>query len=167
MEHIWAPWRMEYVGGLAGKGKACFLCEALAGDDDAGSLVLRRGERCFVIVNRYPYNNGHLMVAVNRHEGDLAALTEEETSEMMRLAREGQRALSEEIRPHGFNIGINVGRTAGAGVADHLHLHVVPRWDGDTNFMATVGRTRVISQSLEDLYAKLKPRFEGVGGAGR
>lgn len=160
MERLWAPWRMEYI--RAPKTGECFICEAVAADPsrDREVLVLHRGELACVILNKYPYNNGHLMVAPARHEGEFGKLTGEELSEIMRLAQTSERIIRNEMRPDAFNIGLNLGRAAGCGLADHLHLHVVPRWTGDTNFMPVFADCHVIPQALEELWDLLRPRFE-------
>jgi len=151
---IWAPWRMAYV--LEPHGEGCFLCEAVASDDDAKNFVLERRERCISIFNRFPYNNGHLLVAPRAHKGDLGELDEAELAELAALTRDTQQLLARALSPHGFNIGLNLGTCAGAGVPGHLHVHVVPRWNGDTNFMPVVAGTKVIVQSLEALYQVLR-----------
>ena len=157
MKNLWAPWRMEYI--LSDKSSGCFLCEAAEGKDDRAALVLCRRENCFCILNKYPYNNGHLPIAPYRHKPDLEDLTEEEMLGLMVLTRDVQSALKKEIAPHGFNIGANVGDVAGAGVPGHFHIHVIPRWTGDTNFMAVVSETKVIPQSLEELWDQLRRHF--------
>ena len=165
MEHknLWAPWRIQYVQGLddkplaAGKKKGCFICHDLEHpQDDDENLVLWRTGKSLVILNRYPYNNGHLLIAPVRHIPDLDDASEEEMLDMIKLIRESQKALSHAIKPHGFNVGMNFGRCAGAGLPGHLHIHVVPRWDGDTSFMSVCANTDVISQSLTELLALLK-----------
>ena len=157
MEHLWSPWRLAYItGGAAVEG--CIFCRALD-DPEAAALILHRGPTCFVILNLYPYNNGHLMVIPNRHIGTLGAATADELSEMMALTRSAEVALTEAYAPHGLNMGINLGKPAGAGVLDHVHMHVVPRWNGDTNFMTVVGGTRVLPETLPDTAAKLRPLF--------
>jgi ATP adenylyltransferase len=156
MKQMWAPWRMEYIGESMGDG--CFLCRYFAepaGRDEA-NLVVRRGARCAVVMNRYPYSNGHLMVAPYRHAGTLDALEADEQADMMALASWCTRALGAIMKPHGFNIGINQGLVAGAGLKDHIHLHVVPRWNGDTNFMPVFGEVKVIPQALEDVWTLLR-----------
>ena len=158
MEHLWSPWRLAYITGEANSG-GCVFCNALT-DPDAARLVVHRGATCFVILNLFPYNNGHLMVIPNRHIGSLTVTTEEELSELMRLTRTAEAALAQAYSPHGINMGINLGKPAGAGVLDHLHMHVVPRWNGDTNFMTVVGRTRVLAEELSDTAARLRPIFE-------
>jgi ATP adenylyltransferase len=156
-QRIWAPWRLEYVKDASkDKDSECIFCAALeAGDDDA-SLIVRRGERSFVILNKFPYTNGHLMVAPYEHIAELQGLDEETMAEIMALAQRGIAALETSYSPHGYNVGFNQGRVAGAGVEHHIHMHVVPRWGGDTNFMPVLGDTRVINQTLEDSYATLK-----------
>ncbi|OGG45982.1 MAG: HIT family hydrolase [Candidatus Handelsmanbacteria bacterium RIFCSPLOWO2_12_FULL_64_10] len=160
MERLWAPWRMRYVAG-AEKSEGCIFCEKWRGDADAENLVLFRGEECFAILNLFPYNNGHLMVVPVRHVADIVDLTASEQAEMFRLMQRMVCVLRETMSPHGFNIGFNLGRAAGAGIADHLHLHVVPRWSGDTNFMPVLDATRVISEALEETYRKLKAVISG------
>lgn len=142
-----------------GEPQGCVFCDALARDATA-ALLLFRGERCFVILNLYPYNNGHLMVVPNRHIPTLVSATSEELAEMMELTRRAEVALNQAYHPQGINIGINLGRAAGAGVLDHLHIHVVPRWAGDTNFMSVVGNVRVLPEELEQTAARLRPIFE-------
>jgi len=172
MEHknLWAPWRIQYVQGLdekplaAGKKKTeadgktgCFICHNLKHpQDDDENLVLWRTDKSLVILNRYPYNNGHLLIAPARHIPDLEDASDEEMLEMIKLIRDLQKALSLAIKPHGFNVGMNFGRCAGAGLPGHMHIHVVPRWNGDTNFMAVCADTDVISQSLTELLMLLK-----------
>jgi ATP adenylyltransferase len=155
-EYLWAPWRIPYIRGLE-KREECFLCWNQAHpEQDDENLVLWRTARCIVVFNRFPYNNGHLLISPIRHIASLSETDEAEMLEMMRLVREAQRVLTLAIRPHGFNVGLNFGRCAGAGLPGHMHIHVVPRWDGDTNFMNVCSDTRVISQSLVDLLAELK-----------
>jgi len=146
---------MRYIAG-AEKSEGCIFCEKWRADADAENLVLFRGEECFAILNLFPYNNGHLMVVPVRHVADIVDLTASEQIEMFRLTQRMVCVLRETMSPHGFNIGFNLGRAAGAGIADHLHLHVVPRWSGDTNFMPVLDATRVISEALEETYKKLK-----------
>jgi ATP adenylyltransferase len=156
LEHLWSPWRLAYVTGASAEG--CVFCSALS-DPDADSLVVHRGRACFVILNLFPYNNGHLMVIPNRHIASLAAATPEELSELIELTRVAELAITETYAPHGLNMGINLGKPAGAGILDHVHMHVVPRWNGDTNFMTVVGRTRVLPEDLPDTATKLRPVF--------
>ncbi len=142
----------------SGEARGCVFCEALAGAESP--LMLYRGTSCFVILNLFPYNNGHLMVVPNRHIPSLASATTEELNEMIELTRRAEIALGEAYHPQGMNMGVNLGRPAGAGVLDHLHVHVVPRWTGDTNFMSVVGNVRVLPEELEQTAARLKPIFE-------
>jgi len=141
------------------RGQGCVFCDARDAVDDPASLVVHRGAACFVILNLYPYNNGHLMVVPNRHVSTLASAEPAELDEMMRLARLAELALTEAYAPHGLNVGINLGRPAGAGILDHLHLHVVPRWNGDTNFMTVVGEARVMPEDLAQTVGRLRPVF--------
>jgi len=155
-KNLWAPWRIKYVQGL-GESSDCFICEARKNtEDDDKNLVLWRTDKSIVILNRFPYNNGHLLIAPVRHIPDLEQATSEELLEMIKLIRESQKALSLAIKPHGFNVGMNFGRCAGAGLPNHFHIHIVPRWDGDTNFINVCSDTDVISQSLTELLELLK-----------
>jgi ATP adenylyltransferase len=153
VERLWAPWRLEYLQG-ADEQEGCFFCRARDGGDDA-RLVVQRGERAFVVLNRYPYASGHLMVAPNRHEGEFGDLDAEEAAEVHRLAVSGIGALVETMQPQGFNLGWNLGSIAGAGIVGHLHLHVVPRWAGDTNFMPVLADVKVLPEALQDTRRKL------------
>jgi len=147
---LWAPWRIKYI--RSEKENECFLCRVLSEDSDRENLILFRGECCAVVMNRYPYNNGHLMVCPNRHIADFANLTPEEDREMCELNRRAIAALRAVMQPEGFNIGTNIGTAAGAGLKDHLHRHIVPRWVGDTNFMAVIGDTHVVPEALTQTY---------------
>jgi ATP adenylyltransferase len=158
MHHLWASWRLAYVSG-AGESNGCVFCDALQGDD-AAPLIVFRGATAFVILNLFPYNNAHLMIVPNRHIATLADATTPELHELMDLARTAEIAIGEAYAPHGLNLGINLGKPAGAGVPGHLHLHVVPRWNGDTNFMSVVGHTRVLPEELPQTAEKLRPIFE-------
>ena len=163
LDRLWTPWRLAYVTGGA-KSADCVFCTALA-TPDAESLILFRGTTCFVILNLFPYNNGHVMVVPIRHIASLVDATGEELAELMELTRRTELALREAYAPHGLNMGINLGKAAGAGVLDHLHLHVVPRWNGDTNFMTIVGQTRVLPEELPDAALRLRPIFERLATA--
>ena len=145
---------MTGAGGIA---EGCIFC---AGADSRDELILIRASTCYVVLNLYPYNNGHLMVVPNRHVATLAATTADEQAELMRLTRHAEIALTEAYTPQGINIGVNLGKPAGAGVLDHLHVHVVPRWSGDTNFMTVVGNVRVLPEDMGATAAKLRPIFE-------
>jgi ATP adenylyltransferase len=158
LERLYTPWRLAYVTGDA-KSADCVFCAALE-SDDAAALIVHRGRTCFVILNLFPYNNGHLMVVPNRHISSLVDAGPEELAEMMTLARVAEVALREAFAPHGINMGLNLGKAAGAGILDHLHLHAVPRWNGDTNFMTVVGQTRVLPQELPVTADRLRPIFE-------
>jgi ATP adenylyltransferase len=153
VKQLWAPWRLEYIES-ADEQEGCVFWRARDGDDAKG-LVIYRGTSAFVVLNKYPYASGHLMVAPNRHEGEFGELEAEEALEIHRLAAAGIAALAETMRPQGFNVGWNLGRIAGAGVVDHVHLHVVPRWAGDTNFMPVLADVKVLPEALEATRAKL------------
>lgn len=155
-KNLWAPWRIGYIKQLP-KGTGCFLCEYCKSDEkDAENFVLWRTDKCVVTFNKFPYNNGHLLIAPMRHIADISEATDDEQCQIMKLIVAGQKALTEAINPDGFNIGINVGRCAGAGLPGHVHVHIVPRWDGDTNYMHVCSDTDVISQSMQELYEMLK-----------
>lgn len=153
--------------GMGEPAGGCIFCAALDHLEAADSLVLHVGETAFVILNLYPYNNGHLMVVPKRHVATLAGATTVELTELMQLTQRAEIALTEAYAPHGMNMGVNLGRPAGAGVLDHLHIHLVPRWNGDTNFMSVVGNTRVLPEELPQVAAKLRPIFERLGGRRR
>lgn len=161
-EILWAPWRMEYIlSAKDEKNPRCIFCDRHPyPEKDYENLILYRGNTGFVIMNRFPYNSGHLMVVPYRHSGDLAALESAEKLELMEMIQLSVEVLNEVMQPHGYNVGMNLGRVAGAGVEDHLHYHIVPRWNGDTNFMPVIGNTKVISEALEKTYAKLKMVFD-------
>lgn len=156
MDHLWTPWRMAYLQGDAQPAADCLFCERIAQKDDSENLILHRGRRAFIILNRYPYNNGHLMIVPYAHQPSLETLDADTLAEMMALSQDSLKLLRQAYAAEAFNLGINIGTAAGAGVADHIHLHVVPRWAGDTNYMATVAQTRVIPEWVQDTYRKLK-----------
>jgi len=157
MDRIYAPWRSKYFS--IEKGSGCLFCEIQKADDrEVG--ILKRGEHWFVILNSYPYTSGHVMVVANRHIDALNEMGEEEGKELVELLKLCERAIEEAYKPNGINVGVNRGSSAGAGIVGHLHFHVVPRWEGDTNFMTSVAETRVVSESLEDSYSKLISYFE-------
>ncbi len=160
MEFLFSPWRLAYITANSGSSESagCIFCNAA--QPQSHDLVLIRGRLCYVILNLYPYNNGHLMVAPNRHIANLAATTADERAELTRLTRHAEMALTEAYNPEGLNVGVNLGRPAGAGVLDHLHVHLVPRWNGDTNFMTVVGNVRVLPEELADTAKRLRPIFE-------
>ena len=158
MKQFWAPWRMEYI--LGDKPDGCFLCDIISSDKDRDNLLLKRGRNCAVVMNRYPYNGGHLMVMPYRHLAELGDLTSEERLEMMDLADESINVLKKVTYPAGHNVGFNLGKAAGAGLEEHLHMHIVPRWEGDTNFMPVLSEVRVVPLALLDLWDMLKPEFD-------
>jgi ATP adenylyltransferase len=160
MERLWAPWRMEYIDSARDEEETgCLFCEKPNEGDDEKALILARQEKSFAMLNKYPYNSGHLMVAPFRHVGQLEDLEDEEALDMQKLLRRSIKALKEAMQPDGFNLGMNLGRVAGAGVPDHLHWHVVPRWSGDTNFMPIIGAAKVLPQALESTSMELRSRF--------
>ena len=159
-QRIWAPWRLEYVKDAANDDAAeCVFCTAARESDDMESLILHRGEKCFVILNKFPYTNGHLMVTPYEHIATLPELPTEAAAEMMDLTQKSMTILEEAYGPDGFNLGMNQGRAAGAGVEHHIHFHVVPRWGGDTNFMPVLGDTRVMPQTPEQTLEMLSGKF--------
>ncbi|MCX7699460.1 MAG: HIT domain-containing protein [Gemmataceae bacterium] len=156
MEQLWAPWRMSYIAKAAtGEAEPCFICAGDASSNDRESLVAHRTKLSIVVLNRFPYNNGHLLVAPRSHKGKLEELTSDELLDTLETVRRMVSSLQEIMKPDGFNIGLNLGRPAGAGLPGHLHWHIVPRWVGDTNFMPVLGDVKVISQSLESLWELL------------
>jgi len=157
MKHLFSPWRSDYINLKQPAG--CFLCRAVGQKRDMENLLLSRGEQSFIIMNRFPYNNGHILIAPYRHTGDMTRLTADEAGEMFALLQHATRILKRELKPDGFNVGMNLGRVAGAGLADHLHLHVVPRWHGDTNFMPTLADTKVISEALDATWRRLRKQL--------
>ncbi|MFN9777439.1 MAG: HIT family protein [Candidatus Kapaibacterium sp.] len=166
MEHLWSPWRSQYINSFSTKPEkpSCFLCDATAQNPDEQSteLVVYRATWCFVIMNRFPYNAGHLMVVPNEHVGDFSALKPEVATEIMMVLQLCHKALTQMFNPHGFNIGANLGRVAGAGVPDHVHMHILPRWNGDTNFMPLLAETKVVSESMTDTAAQLREIFHSI-----
>jgi ATP adenylyltransferase len=157
MDHIWAPWRIQYI--LESKQGGCILCEKPAEDNDVQNYILYRGKKNFIMLNSYPYNPGHLLVAPYRHTGNLAELTVEERNEHFELLSRSLVVLKKEFDPGGFNIGANIGKVAGAGIEDHFHSHIVPRWQGDTNYVPVISDLRVIPQALADTYKMLEGKF--------
>lgn len=155
MKRVWAPWRNTYIKNHLIPGE-CFFCDMIQSQEDEQNLILYRGTNVFIVLNKYPYTNGHLMVVPYQHVSALSQLTKEVRGELMDEATNAVGFLKKAINPAGFNIGINLGKVAGAGLEDHLHLHIVPRWNGDSNFMTAIGETRVISVSLAESYQILK-----------
>ncbi len=158
MQHIWSPWRMTYIQSSE-PVKDCVFCRLMRQPDGPDNLIAVRGERAFVILNRFPYTSGHCMVVPYEHQPSLELLEAETRAEMMELTSRVVRALREEYRPDGFNLGMNIGEAAGAGIAEHVHLHIVPRWGGDTNFMSSISETRVLPETLEQTYARILNRW--------
>jgi ATP adenylyltransferase len=156
MDRLWAPWRMKYIEGMSDSGKnACFLCAAAETADDRKALVFVRRPLAFAVLNHFPYNNGHALIVPTAHKGRMDDLTDDEMLALMTLSRDVIALYRRFFRPDGFNVGLNFGRAAGAGLPEHMHMHIVPRWTGDTNFMTVLGETKVIPQSLEDLYDRI------------
>jgi ATP adenylyltransferase len=160
VERLWAPWRMEYL--MSDKPGGCIFCDAVAAGDDRSNLILFRTPLSFVMLNAYPYNNGHLMVAPLRHVPDFVGLTDDERCDVMAAIARAQAVLDRALRPQGMNVGANLGHCAGAGIPGHMHIHIVPRWEGDTNFMPVVGETRVLPETLADTYDRLHEALDGV-----
>jgi ATP adenylyltransferase len=158
MKHLWTPWRSTYATRKVPSGQ-CIFCAALTSPDDTDNYVLHRAAHNFVILNRFPYSSGHLMIAPNVHVSRLSDVTEEASQEMMHLTRASERILEAIYKPQGINLGMNLGEAAGAGIAAHIHLHVLPRWTGDANFMTVIANTRVMPESLEETYEKLRESF--------
>lgn len=163
MERLWTPWRRAFVeGSAAAPDDECFLCALPAQQADEQNLVLHHGQQVFVALNLYPYNSGHLLVAPFAHTGDFATLPSDTAHELMTVTQRCVAVLQQVYAPHAFNVGLNLGRAAGAGLPDHLHVHVVPRWNGDTNFMPVVAETKVLPESLGQTYARLAPHFRSA-----
>jgi ATP adenylyltransferase len=162
VDRLWTPWRRAFIEAAADGTNAtgCFLCDHAADPaNDRQNFVLMRSERAFALLNLYPYNSGHLMIAPYLHTGDLAALDPDIAAELMHVTQRSIRALQAAYRPHAFNVGMNLGKVAGAGLPDHLHIHVVPRWNGDSNFMPIVAETKVLPETLDQTYERLEPYF--------
>ncbi len=155
---IWAPWRAEFV--LGKKEKGCIFCKRLKRKDSVKNLILYRGKRSFVILNKYPYNPGHAMVVPKRHVAHIEKLTAVEAAEFFEVTRLTVKLMKKALKPHSLNIGMNLGRSSGAGIPEHLHMHIVPRWNGDTNFMPVIGLTKIVSVPLEPIYDALKKEFD-------
>jgi len=167
MDRLYSPWRSKYIESFkihAGKPehKGCIFCAALEHNNDEERLLVYRGRLAFVIMNLYPYNSGHLMIVPNRHTADFLSLTQEEHSECMSLMHASQKALEELSGPHGYNLGMNINKAGGAGIDDHLHWHIVPRWNGDTNFMPTIADVKLVSEDMERQWEKLHEYFKNM-----
>lgn len=158
IERLWAPWRISYISNP--KEEGCFFCKYPIENNDRERLILFRGKNVFIIMNFYPYNNGHLMIAPYQHTNEFSDISDETKLDMYNLIDHSMRIIREEMHAEGFNIGTNLGSVAGAGIKDHLHIHVVPRWTGDTNFMPIIGDSKVISEGLEQTWEKLKSKFD-------
>lgn len=168
MNRLWAPWRMTYILETVKQDKpdGCIFCDMAAQSDDQRNLILWRGASCFLVMNLYPYNSGHMMAIPLRHTADFASLTPGEHAELGDALNLARQALELCFSPHGFNIGMNLGRAAGAGILDHLHYHIVPRWSGDSNFMSAVGETKVLSESLPESFSRLRKAIRELRGTG-
>lgn len=158
MDYLWSPWRYRYIA-TADRQPRCVFCSAPQVNRDIESLIVHRGKLVYAILNLFPYTSGHLMVVPYEHTSSFVDLAEDATAEMFNLAKLSQRAIEAEYHPDGFNVGMNLGRAAGAGVADHIHLHIVPRWNGDANYVSIIGETRVLPEDLSATYERLKHRF--------
>ncbi|MEN6372677.1 MAG: HIT domain-containing protein [Armatimonadota bacterium] len=163
MERIWAPWRVQYIS--AEKEDGCIFCDKPKQEKDKENYILHRGDQALLMLNAYPYNNGHLMVAPYRHVADISDLTDDELLSIMHLVSLGKQALAKAFSPDGYNIGINMGKTAGAGIADHIHVHIVPRWNGDTNFMPVIADTKVMPQALSNTFDQISEAISKLIGS--
>lgn len=163
MEQLWAPWRMQFITELRERQGGCVFCELAQVGDDRERLILYHGKSCYILMNRFPYNNGHLMVIPYQHTGELSKLSAEEHAEMLRLGGVSVQILGERLEAEGFNCGFNLGKCAGAGIVDHVHLHIVPRWCGDTNFLPVISDTRSMPEYLTATYDRIKPGFDKIG----
>jgi len=162
MDNLWAPWRMTYIAPKTPPSQECIFCAQPAAHRDEEYHILYRGERCFMMLNRYPYNLGHLMIAPYEHRGSIEKLDSATLAELMSQAQLALRAIRQSMKPDGFNMGINEGKVAGAGFADHMHLHVVPRWNGDTNFMPVIADVKVMPDYLDNTFRQLKQALDGL-----
>jgi ATP adenylyltransferase len=162
VERLWATWRMSYIESARSAESGCLFCRKPDEGDDRRALVLERQGSCYTLLNAFPYNSGHLMVAPLRHVGSFAGLSGAERGDLLSLVARAETALSREYRPHGFNMGVNLGEAAGAGVLGHLHVHLVPRWQGDTNFMTAVGETKVLPEGLDRTFERLKRALTAI-----
>ena len=161
MKRLWTPWRFKYI--TSSSEEKCIFCAACESNDDAGRGLLYRGKSCIILLNRYPYSNGHLMIAPTLHHSSPEESDSEVIIELFSLMKTTMGILRSEYNPDGINVGMNIGSAAGAGISDHYHLHILPRWNGDTNFMTTVSETRLIPQTLENSYSQLRPKFDKIG----
>lgn len=159
MENLWAPWRLEYIAGNTEKIEGCVFCEVIKQNDDARYYIVHRGKHCYVILNKFPYNNGHLMIVPYEHTSDWLSLPDEIQMDCHQVINKSIMAIRKVFNPDALNLGMNMGKAAGAGIEEHLHYHILPRWEGDTNFMPVIAGTKVISESLESAHKKLKKAF--------
>lgn len=163
MDRLWTPWRYQYIKGESGEktgySTECIFCRLRDAGEDEKNFVVHRAQHNFIVLNIYPYTSGHLLIIPYQHTPELDAAAKETTDELMDLTKSAQSVLRAEYRPHGFNLGMNLGQAAGAGVAEHIHLHIMPRWGGDANFMSTVGETRVLPEDLRTTYERLRGKF--------
>ncbi len=160
MDYIWSPWRYQYIKEVtSGRQPECFFCDAIAGKDDAATFLVYRGSKAFIILNRYPYTSGHVMIVPYAHVAELALCDADTLNEMMQLAQRMEAVFGANYKPDGMNLGMNLGRAAGAGVIGHLHLHALPRWFGDSNFMTVTGETRVHPEELQTTYERIRKAF--------
>lgn len=168
MEKLFSPWRSSYIESFKTPSAetGCVFCNALKSKDDASSLVVWRGKQAFVVMNKFPYNSGHMMVVPKRHTAEFLSLSTDELAECMKLLQAGHQALQELCSPHGYNIGLNLGRAAGAGIDGHLHWHILPRWNGDTNFMPTIAEVKLVSEDMTKQQASLQVLFTKILGKG-
>ena len=166
MDRLYSPWRSKYIDTFKGTEKkeetACVFCSAIENSDDKERLIVHRGMLAFVIMNLYPYNSGHMMIVPNRHTADFGSLAEEELAECTKLLQKAQKALEDLSRPHGYNIGMNLGKAGGAGIDDHLHWHILPRWNGDTNFMPIIADIKMVSEDMEKQWVELSAFFKEI-----
>jgi len=162
LERLWAPWRMAYIKSAKDE-EGCIFCAKHRGNRDSENMILKRGKLTFILMNLYPYNNGHVMVSPYRHVPSLVDLTDEESLELMQFIALAMKAIRDALNPEGFNVGANIGSVSGAGIADHIHIHVVPRWKGDTNFMTVISNTKVMPETLEETYKKLLTAISKLG----
>ena len=160
MEKMWAPWRLEYIKNAEDTNSECIFCVKPAENKDKENLIVHKDKYCFIILNKYPYNNGHLMVVPYEHKSDFLQFSDDVLLNIQKVVQRAIEALNKTMAPHGFNVGINMGRPAGAGIEDHLHYHIVPRWNGDTNYMPVLADTKVVSEALEQTWEKLREEFK-------
>ena len=162
MDQLWAPWRMDYILDAKGESDGCIFCDLPGQNKDKENLIVYRSEKSFVMLNKFPYNNGHAMVIPYQHMAEYTALADAVLLDIQVVIKKTVRAIQASMQPHGLNIGLNLGRTAGAGIDDHIHYHIVPRWNGDTNFMPVISGTKVVSEALEQTWQKLTDQFSTI-----